>query len=378
MERTEEERICLCALARAYGYVPQKALAAIRAAGSATAAFRADTSGKLGGAAFDSAAMELEQARRAGCRFIGLGEAAYPALLAECADPPLGLYFKGDSPPEAVFSGLPAVAVVGTRNITPYGREWCTRIVQALARAPVRPLVVSGLAIGVDITAHRTALACGLPTVAVLPTGIDAVYPSRHVKDAERIAATPGCALVTDYPPGTPPVRMNFLRRNRIIAGLARATLLVESKVRGGGMMTSRLAASYDRDVFALPGRVDDPLSQGCNLLIRENLAEPVGDPAALAERLGLGAAPRREEPDFTAAVGRYYDREGYPEKERDLLVRLAARIRGRRGISLDELCAATRLPFSTVSRVVSMLEMDGFVSMDLLQHCSAHIKKEL
>ena len=274
--------------------------------------------------------------------------------------------------------GLPAVAVVGTRNITPYGREWCTRIVQALARAPVRPLVVSGLAIGVDITAHRTALDCGLPTVAVLPTGIDAVYPSRHVKDAERIAATPGCALVTDYPPGTPPVRMNFLRRNRIIAGLARATLLVESKVRGGGMMTSRLAASYDRDVFALPGRVDDPLSQGCNLLIRENLAEPVGDPAALAERLGLGAAPRREEPDFTAAVGRYYDREGYPEKERDLLVRLAARIRGRRGISLDELCAATRLPFSTVSRVVSMLEMDGFVSMDLLQHCSAHIKKEL
>ena len=95
-------------------------------------------------------------------------------------------------------------------------------------------------------------------------------------------------------------------------------------------------------------------------------------------ESWSKAAAPRREEPDFTAAVGRYYDREGYPEKERDLLVRLAARIRGRRGISLDELCAATRLPFSTVSRVVSMLEMDGFVSMDLLQHCSAHIKKEL
>ncbi len=375
MEPKEEENICLCALARAYGYVPKEGLERIRAAGSAAAAFRADKSGKLGSAAFDSAAMELERCRREGCRFIGFGSPDYPALLAECSDPPLGLYFKSVSEPAGVFGGRPFVSVVGTRNITYYGREWCGRIVRSLSQAPVRPAVVSGLAIGVDITAHRTALECGLPTIAVMPTGIDAVYPRSHEKDAERIASTPGCALVTDYPPGTAPVRMNFLRRNRIIAGLSRATVLVESKVRGGGMMTARLAASYDRDVFALPGRIDDPLSQGCNLLIQGNVAEPVGDLAALSERLGLGAAPVRREADFTEAVRTYYE-PSVPAETLRILTRLAARIKARRGISLDELCTASNLTFSTVSRHVSILECDGFIRVDQLQHCCADIGK--
>ena len=375
MERITEEDICLCALGRAYGYAPREGLERIRAAGSAAAAFKADRSGKLGSAAYDSAAMELERSRREGCRFIGLGSADYPALLSECPDPPLGLYFKSVSPPSEVFGGLPLVSVVGTRDITYYGREWCGRIVRSFSSAPVRPTVVSGLAVGVDITAHRTALSCGLPTVAVLPTGIDAVYPLSHARDAERIAATPGCALLTDYPPGTAPLRMNFLRRNRIIAGLSRATILVESKVRGGGMMTARLAASYDRDVFALPGRVDDPCSQGCNLLVREQVAAPVGDLADLAERLGLGAVRPRKEADFLAGVRRFYA-PSVSAEELPVLTLLAGTIQTRRGISLDELCTRTRLTFSTVSRLVTLLECDGFVRVDPLQHCCANIGK--
>ena len=125
-------------------------------------------------------------------------------------------------------------------------------------------MIVSGLALGVDITAHAAALEGGLPTVGVSPVGIDDVYPRRHVPFVERMCATPGCALVTDYPPGTFPAAFSFIRRNRIIAGLAGSTVLIESRIKGGGMITARLAAGYGRDVFAVPGRIDDIRSQGC------------------------------------------------------------------------------------------------------------------
>ncbi len=387
MEMSFEERAGLCALNRIFGFEPKIGLRLVEEAGGAEEVFRKpEEAGRIlgprprlkyapliTGSAFESAAMELEDLQRSGCRFVGIGEKGYPALLMECEDPPLGLYYKGISPPEDVFEGLPQVAVVGTRGLTYYGKDWCRRIVAAMSRANVKPLVVSGLALGVDVTAHRVALESGLPTVAVMATGVDDLYPSGNREVGEAIASTPGCALVTDYPPGTEAVRINFLRRNRIIAGICRATILVESKIKGGGMMTARLAASYGRDVYALPGRIDDPVSQGCNLLIRENVAEQIGDLAELISRLGLGKASVGQKEDFRSAVGEYY-KGSLEGTEYDDVLRLATTLKGHRGISVDELCEKLKWTYSHVSRLVTTLECDGFITVDLLQHC--YVKK--
>lgn len=385
-----EERAAMCALNRIFGFEPRIGMSLIDLFGDASAVIgggREELDAALGAysrskylplvteSAFESAAMELEGLERDGCTFICCGEPGYPALLAECEDPPLGLYFKGISRPEDVFGGAPAVSVVGTRDLTSYGKEWCGRIVEAMSRSSSRPLVVSGLALGVDSVAHRSALDGGLPTVAVMATGIDSIYPSSNKALAERIAATPGCALVTDYPPGTDAIRINFLRRNRIIAGIGRATILVESKVKGGGMMTARLAGSYGRDVYALPGRMDDPASQGCNMLIRENLAEPVGEMGDFMARLGLGLARMATKEDFKGEVRAFYEGK-VAGSLLDDAVSMAREIKSRRGISLDELCARLGWDFSRTSHVSSMLECDGFIEIDLLQHCSAALRR--
>ena len=387
MEVTFEERAALCALNRIFGFEPKIGLRLVEALGSAVAVFNepGEVAGTLGvcsrlkyaplitGSAFESAAMELEELEREGCAFLGIGEEGYPALLMECEDPPIGLYYKGVSRPHDVFEGIPQIAVVGTRGLTCYGKDWCHRIVESMSKSKVKPLVVSGLALGVDVTAHRSALDCGLPTVAVMATGIDELYPFRNKDVGERIASTPGCALVTDYPPGTVAVRLNFLRRNRIIAGICRATILVESKIRGGGMMTARLAASYGRDVYALPGRIDDPVSQGCNLLIRENVAEQIGDLGELMTKLGLGRTDLSLKSDFKAQVESCY-RGQLPDDEYEDVVKLASLIKSQRGVSIDELCQKLKWTYSRVTRLATTLECDGFISVDLLQHC--HAKK--
>ena len=389
MENIKEERACLCALNRIFGFEPRIGAGLVKHFGGASEVFRQtgkEISDALGTysrikyaseitwSAYESAAMELERLEARGCGFIGMGEPGYPELLLECDDPPLGLYYRGVSPAEKVFTGRPKVAIVGTRSMSYYGRDWCSRIVETLSKADIKPLIVSGLALGIDVTAHKAALDCGLPTVAVMATGIEDIYPPRNRKVAESMASTEGCALVTDYPPGTEAVRVNFLRRNRIIAGISRATILVESKIKGGGMMTARLASSYERDVFALPGRIDDLLSQGCNLLIKENIAEPIGDLAGLAVRLGLGkSGPIRKE-DFAASVRERY-RE-LPQEESGDLLKAAVTVKSRRGIAMDELCSRLGWSYSKVSRIVTTLECDGFVSVDLLQHCSPRMDK--
>ena len=191
---------------------------------------------------------ELQALMDEGVRMLCIGDERYPSLLKECPDPPAMLYVRSLSPLESIFGNPKRISVVGTRDITSYGKEWCTRIVSAMSSCPAcRPAIVSGLAIGTDITAHLAALDRGLPTIAVMATGIDAVYPFRHGRYAEMISSAPGSALVTDYPPETTPRAINFLRRNRIIAGLSDATILIESKIKGGGMMTCQIASSYDR-----------------------------------------------------------------------------------------------------------------------------------
>ena len=380
-----EERAGMCALNRVFGFEPRTGMKLLETFGSAVEVFRSSpkeltealgTSSKtrlvqmLAGSAFESAAIEIEGLEKMGCRFVCLGEHGYPALLTECDDPPLGLYYKGTSVPEDVFGGRPAISIVGTRDITSYGREWCARIVEAMSRSNIRPLIVSGLALGVDGTAHKTCLETGLPTVAVMATGIDSIYPAHNKALGEMIAQTAGCALVTDYPPGTEAIRINFLRRNRIIAGISRATILVESKIKGGGMMTARLAGSYGRDVYALPGRMDDPASQGCNLLVRENLAVPMGDLRDLMSELGLGKPAVRTKEDFKECLVSFYKGNVQEPMLHDIVL-LGSMVKANRGISMDELCCALGWPFSKVSQICTMLECDGFLDVDLLQHCS-------
>jgi DNA processing protein len=203
-----------------------------------------------------------------------------------------------------------------------------------------------------------------------MPTGPDAVYPHRHLAFADQLSRTPGCALITDYPPGTSPLPVNFLRRNRIIAGLSHATVLIESKIKGGGMMTARLAFSYDRDVFALPGRVDDSRSQGCNRMIAEKIAEPLVSMDGLIKSVGLDhSSIKTTRADTRALVESFYAGSLGTETVREMTALLEC-IRKNRGATVEELGAMTGIEYGKTSSLTSMLELDGFISVDLLQRC--------
>lgn len=381
------EKACLCALNRIFGYEPKMATGLISHLGSAREVF--NLSGKdiehLTGAFFkyqgqicrqavETEMRELESLHRQGISFCGWSEDCYPSLLKECEDPPVGLYVRSATPPEELWKPLDSIAVVGTRDISPYGREWCGRIVSALSRCREKPVIVSGLALGTDITAHQKALDCGLPTIGVMATGPESIYPWRNREVAERIVRTPGCALVTDYPPGTAPVALNFLRRNRIIAGLSRATLLIESKIRGGGMMTCRLAYSYNREVYALPGRVDDIRSQGCNDLIRRKIAEPITSERELITSLGFRGSTRAGRPDLESILTSEYESR-LPSGQISIIKDIVRAIKSDRDITVDLLPERLGVSFQTVAELVGMLEIDGFISVDLLKRCSINYK---
>ncbi len=382
MKRFEEDT-CLCALNKVFGFDPKAAHALLSRTGSAEELFamkQEQRDGLLGpyskyrglvtAKSYEEAERELESLSGQGIRFSGFTSDDFPDMLKECPDAPLGLYIRSCTPPGGLFNRRRSISVIGTRDLSYYGREWCGRIVNALAESDARPAVVSGLALGTDICAHVAALDSGLPTIAVMATGPEKVYPYRHSEFAERIASTPGCALITDYPPGTAPLAIHFLRRNRIIAGMSEATILVESKIKGGGMMTSRLAFSYDRDVYALPGRADDIRSQGCNLLIKEKVAEPVISVESLAESLNLRSKGGRRSSSDAERIWKRFSGHVEEEDIRTMTMLMSA-IRNERGICLDELGALAGLEHSRLSFLTGMLEMEGFIRIDLLRHCT-------
>ena len=202
-----------------------------------------------------------------------------------------------------------------------------------------------------------------------MATGPDAIYPSRHVPLADNIFRSEGSALVTDYPPGTAPLAVHFLRRNRIIAGLSEATVLVESKIKGGGMMTARLAYSYNREVYALPGRVDDLRSQGCNDLIRRKIAEPITSEKHLLESLGLTARRKSPASSLTSRIISTYG-DALSSEQIDTMTGIIKVIMNRRGITVDELPGATGIDYRTVAELTGILEIDGFICIDLLKRC--------
>lgn len=388
MEDIRIERVCAIALGKIFGYEPLYVTGLISKLGSAAAIFDLTTEeidnllgpgskyrGKVVSSVLLEAEQELDWLERRGWGYVASTESIFPTALKECEDCPAGLYYRSSSRPEAIFADGPVISVVGTRDISPYGREWTRKIVDACSQAPVRPAIVSGLAFGVDITAHLAALDKGLRTIAVLPCGIDEIYPTAHQRIAGRIAGSEGSALVTDYPPGTSPVAFTFIRRNRIIAGLSQSTVLIESKARGGGLITCRLADGYGRQVFALPGRVDDIRSAGCNALIREGIAEAITGLSGLGEQLGLGRYCLRRKEDFMTRLNGFYA-GGSDAAELGRICRIAEIIRSERGIDLEELCIRSGLPYNEVSRTATMLESDGFICLDLMGRCTINERK--
>ena len=383
-----EEKACLCALNKIFGFAPKIGLALISHTGSAAEVFRIEGKdmdellgphnryrGLMSMKAVDQAAKELADMESRGISFVGWSEEYYPPLLQECEDAPIGLYVRSTTPMAELWKPQKRIAVVGTRDITPYGREWCVRTVDGLARCKEKPTVVSGLALGTDFCAHKAALESGLATIGVMATGPEAVYPYRHKEFAERLCSTPGCALVTDYPPGTAPLAIHFLRRNRIIAGLSDATILIESKIKGGGMMTCRLAFSYSREVYALPGRADDLRSQGCNSLIRSKIAEPITSIEDLTDSLGLNRTGIRSRNGIREVVESAY-RSSLSAEKTELAVTLLTLMKKERGITVEELAQDTGISYSMIANMAAMLEADGFISVDLLQRCFIMVEK--
>ena len=383
-----DETVAACALNKIFGYHPALGVNLLQEAGSALELFDGSCTesaahpelfSQLVPAQLDWASRELEKVRTGGFRFLSLLDEDYPAALRECPEPPIGLYLNGTSSPTEFFTLRPMVAFVGTRDLSPYGKAWCEKLVRALAEARVQPCIVSGLALGADGVAHRTALECGLPTIGVMATGIDKVYPYQHERLAMDMVRTPGCALVTDYPTDTSPVALNFVRRNRIIAGLVSAVVVVESKSKGGSLMTAKYAVNYSRDVFAVPGRLDDARSAGCHSLIHTQMAQIVTGPEQLMDDLGLGGPVRHRGQGGSWVTSQAGDP---PEKvlqalltrkygPGSALIPVALAVLAHRGISPEELTASLHRPYGEILSAIGTLEADGFLTTDLLRRCS-------
>jgi len=282
-------------------------------------------------------------------RLLTLGDPGYPASLLETADPPLLLYLLGATGFELAQLDR-SIAVVGSRNPTAQGAQNARAFGRAFGEAGIP--VVSGLALGIDAAAHEGALEAGAParlaTVAVVGTGLDRVYPARHRELAHRIAARG--LIVSEYPLGTPPLNQNFPKRNRIIAGLARGTLVIEAALRSGSLITARLAAEQGREVFAIPGSIHSPQSRGCHELIRQGakLVESVGD---VLEELRLADAPARPGP------------AGSADSDDDAPESALLRAVGFDPVSLDALCARTGFSPAALQAQLLELELSGCIA---------------
>lgn len=302
----------------------------------------------LAGADREQAQRDLDWLDQSDTRLLPITHPDYPTLLRELADPPLALFLRGDPS----LLSLPQLAMVGSRNASRGGLENARQFARFLAGNGL--LVTSGLALGIDGAAHEGALQGG-QTIAVTGTGLDRVYPARHRELAHRIVENG--LLVTEYPPGTPPLPGNFPRRNRIIAGLALGTLVVEAALNSGSLITARLASEAGREVFAIPGSIHNPQARGCHALIRQGakLVE-TGEHIVeeLASQLGLLAG--------TDGSG-----EGVPGNppELDPEHRELLDLMGYDPVSTDELVAKSRFSTAEISSMLLLLELQGHVSSE-------------
>lgn len=275
-----------------------------------------------------------------GIQIITWEDDIYPVRLKEIDQPPPLLYLRGTLLPDDEW----AVAVVGTRRMTPYGRQVAEELCTYLAQQGIT--IVSGLARGVDAVAHQTALKAGGRTLAILGSGIDVVYPPEHRRLAEQIVAQG--ALISDYAPGTLPEGINFPPRNRIISGLTLATVVVEASEKSGALITATFAAEQGREVFAVPGSILAPQSKGTNRLI-QNGAHPLLTPSDLSEELNLIHVPEKQTARRTLPI--------------DATEALLLGYMSHQPVHIDDLCEQSKLAVEKVSATLTMLELKGLIS---------------
>lgn len=292
--------------------------------------------------ALQLAEAQLKFTERHDIQTMFFGDDNYPRRLMECFDAPVLLYYKGN----ADLNHPRVVSIVGTRNATAYGKYLCRQLAEVLAGYDV--LIVSGLAYGIDVTAHKESLAFNIPTIGVLAHGLDRVYPQIHHNIAKKMAEEGG--LITEFPLNTNPDRENFPKRNRIIAGVADAIVVVEATIKGGALITADIANSYNRDVFAFPGRVMDEFSEGCNFLVKTNRAALINHAKDLVYYLGWDNAAPAVKTQIQLPIGLTVEEQCIVE----LLRSSSSRI--------DELSVNSGIPQSKLAMHLLNLEMQGIL----------------
>lgn len=267
----------------------------------------------------------------------------YPQRLLNCYDSPFLLYYRGN----ADLNSSKIVSIVGTRNNSDYGRTVCEQFIEDLGNENV--LIVSGLAFGIDTIAHRVALKNNLATVAVLAHGLDRIYPAQNKTLAKQMTEQGG--LLTDFISNTNPDKQNFPKRNRIVAGMCDAIVVIESSKKGGSLITAELGNSYNKDVFAVPGRVNDPKSEGCNYLIKTNKAALVNNANDLLDMMNWRPVKKSASRQRTLFV------ELSPDERI-----IADILQQQESIHIDELYFKSGLSSSAMAAALLMLEMQGLV----------------
>lgn len=286
----------------------------------------------------------LTDSNKKGIKVIPYHSKDYPSKLRQILDAPFVLYYKGNS----VLDFQKSLGIVGTRDATSYGKDITKKIVQGVKNQ--EPVIISGLAYGIDIEAHKNSLSEGLSTIAVLAGGLDRVYPNIHQKVADKMIEQGG--VLSEQPPGTKPDAHLFPARNRIISGLSDALVVVEAKEKGGALITAALSDSYDRPVFAVPGSLDQKMSVGCNKLIRDQKALIYTGPSDLLYHLGWSdensgkTEQQNDIPDLSNEESVVYD----------LLVEHPT------GISIDDLAWKSKIQINLLSSVLLTLEFKGLV----------------
>ncbi|RVT98083.1 DNA-protecting protein DprA [Mucilaginibacter limnophilus] len=297
-------------------------------------------------AALKRAEQEVKFVEKNNIDVLFYSDSRYPKRLKNCVDAPILLYSRGN----ADLNNRHVISIVGTRNATDYGRQLCKQLVEDLQQYGV--LIVSGLAHGIDVAAHKEALRLNLPTVGVLGHGLDTFYPAANRSTAQKMLENGG--LLTEYASETKADRENFPARNRIVAGMADATVVIEASIKGGALITAEIANSYNRDVFAFPGRLGDEFSEGCNFLIRHNKAMLLTCAADLAYSLGWekpGDAKPREQMLLPI------DLEPAERLVFDIM------LQHKSPLSIDELTIKTNMPMSQLAMALLNLEMHGYVT---------------
>ena len=296
------------------------------------------------------AAQEMEFITKHHIRPLLLDTEDYPQRLSECSDAPIILYYMGT----ANLNQRRIINIIGTRHCTAYGKDLIHRFVSDLKCLCPEMLIVSGLAYGVDICAHRNALDNGYETVGVLAHGLDEIYPTAHRETAKQMLTHGG--LLTEYMTETRADKLNFVKRNRIVAGMSDATILVESAAKGGGLITSRIAMDYDRSVFAFPGAIGAPYSEGCNQLIRDNGASLITSAEDFVNAMGWQTDIKLQKAQ-TEGIERSIFLELSDEEQK------IARILEEFGdFQLNQLSVKTNIPIGQLTALLFQMEMKGIV----------------